>query len=534
MVNKNCTPVSSSCVIWNGPKIECIDQYQNDSIEDVVYRLGQIVCSLSEIQSSDCNCDNKIDNLLYNCFVTDATGQQHSEWREGLTGQQLIAFYAEELCSRANENITSSQDLLDLLRKIKSLSLPLALPECLQYKEDGQTITELTYDQYILLLAQWVCDLYDTLVTQQGHITTIQNDILIIQRWIDNYKEPDKLTITSGCASAANPGEIVNIDTAFETFEARYCDYISILGSTTKWTTAMSTMCPMLATEPQMQDLYLDMKDLADWIPNPNTVAENYNNLWLTICDLRVGLQTLLESNAILPCVLVSPESVTIDTYNTFSADISWTISSLTNIQNPTGFLLEIYEWNGLSEGNLIYSNSYAGNVFTAHVTSTSIIAGREYIVKVKAIYSCGESSAITVIGYLKEAIIFYNINISESSDAGVTTSCDDGEGPSDYPYITTTTTYDLVNASTGLPATLATDLTIVVKHTITHPDYGVFTSNVTVTIPAGDSTVDYEYISEQTILSSSDTCESVTRVLTCGILINNSTCVFGTGIIEC
>lgn len=530
MLNKNCTPVSSSCVIWNGPKIECIDQCQNDSIEDVIYRLGQIVCSLSEIQSSDCNCNDKVTSQIFSCYNTDQSINTGIPSYTLTTEEMLEFLFTNLICIKGEYEITYQ----DVLHKIKSLSLPLALPECLQYEEDGQTITELTYDQYILLLAQWVCDLYDTLVTQQGNITTIQNDILIIQRWIDNYKEPDKLTITSGCASAANPGETVNIDTAFETFEARYCDYISVLGSTTKWTTAMSAMCPMLATEPQMQDLDLDMKDLADWIPNPNTVAENYNNLWLSVCDLRTALQTLLESNAILPCVLTSPNSVTIDSYNTISANISWTISSLTNIQSPIGFSLEIWEWNGTTEGNLIYSDTYAKDVFNATVISTSIIARREYIVKIKALYSCGESPAITVIGYLKEAIIFYNINISESSDAGVTTSCDEGEGPSDYPYITTTTTYNLVNAITGLPATLATDLTIVVKHTITHPDYGIFTSNVTVTIPAGDSTVDYEYISEQTILSSSDTCESVTRVLTCGILINNSNCAFGNGIIEC
>ncbi len=491
MLNKNCTPVSSSCVIWNGPKITCIDQCQGDSIEDVVYRLGQVVCSLSEIQSGDCNCDDKVTSQTFSCYNTDYNTNTGVTTYTLTTEQMLEWLFTNLICIKGEYEITY-QDVLD---KIKSLSLPLALPEYLQYKEDGQTITELTYEEYILLLAEWVCDLYDTLVTQQSNITTIQKDISIIRQWIDNYKEPNKLTITSGCASAANPGETVNIDTAFERFEACYCDYISVLGSTTKWTTAMSAMCPNLATEPQMQDLDLDMKDLADWIPNPNTVAENYNNLWLSVCDLRTALQTLLESKAILPCVLISPNSVTIDSYNTISANISWTTSSLTNIQSPIGFSLEIWEWNGTTEGNLVYSNTYGDDVFTANVISTSIIAGREYIVKIKALYSCGESSAITVIGYLKEAIILYNINISESSDVGVTTSCDEGEGPSDYPYITTTTTYDLVNASTGLPATLATDLTIVVKHTITHPDYGVFTSNVPVTIPAGNSTVDYNYV---------------------------------------
>ncbi len=530
MINTNCTPISSSCVIWNGPKITCIDQCQNESIEDIVYRLSQVICSLTNITSLDCNCNDKVTSQIFNCYNTDQSINTGIPSYTLTTEQLLESIFTNFICTQGEYEI-SYQDVLD---KIYFTNQPLPLENCLQYEEDNQTITELTYDQYILLLAQWVCDLYDTLVTQQSDITTVQNDILVIQEWINNYAEPTKITITSGCASSANPGETVNIDTAFEAFEAHYCDYISILGNTTEWSTAMSAMCPNLATEPQMQDLDLDMEDLPNWITNPNTVAENYNNLWLTVCDLRVSLQALLESNAILPCVLASPESVTIDTYDTLSADISWTGSSLINIQDPIGFLLEIYEWNGLSEGSLIYSNSYAGNVFTANVISAGIISGREYIVKVKAVYNCGESSAITVIGYLKEAIILYNINISESFDSGVTTSCDEGGGPSDYPYITTTTTYDLVDAITGLPVTLATDLTIVVKHTITHPDYGVFTSNVVVIIPAGDSTIDYEYVSEQTILSSGGTCESVTRELTCGILINNSTCAFGTGIIEC
>ncbi|HPF82678.1 MAG TPA: hypothetical protein PLV83_00695 [Bacilli bacterium] len=525
---KGCTPTSSSCIIWNGPRIECIDQCQNDSIEDVIYRLGQIVCSLAEIQSSDCNCDDKIDNLLYNCIVTDL---ENPQWGDGLTGQELIQILADEfLCVGEGEFITYQ----DIINKVKSLSSPLALPECLQYVDDGQTITELTYDQYILLLAQWVCDLYDTLVTQHGNITTIQNDISIIQQWIADYKEPDKLTITSGCASALKPGETVNIDTAFETFEAHYCDYISILGNTTEWTTAMSAMCPNLATEPQMQDLDLDMEDLPDWVSNPDTVAENYNNLWLTVCDLRTALQTLLESNVILPCVPTSPNSITIDSYNTISANISWTISSLTNIQSPIGFSLEIWEWNGTTESNLVYSDTYAENVFTANITSTSIIAGEEYIVKIKALYSCGESAAITTIGVLKEIVVLYQLKISEVSDSGVTTDCDEGGGAVAYDYITNTVTVELLLISTGLPTTIASDLTAIIQFTVNHPDYGTFTHNVPITIPAGDSAVDYDYVSEQTILSTGGTCELLTEEMTCGVLINNTACEFGAGIVEC
>ena len=525
---KNCTPLSSSCVIWNGPRIQCIDQCQNDSIEDIVYRLADVICSLAEMQQADCNCENKVTSQIFECFNNDQDLLAGTPTYSITTEELLEALFANFICTKGEYNITY-QDVLD---KINFINLPLSLPDCLQYEEDKQTITELTYDQYILLLAEYVCNLYNTIVSQQNSITNIENDITIIQQWINDYKPADDIIITSSCASAPNPGEEVEISIAFEAFESHYCDYISILGSTTQWTTGMSAMCPDLPTEPQMQDLDLTMQDLPNWINNPITVAENYTNLWLTVCDLRTGLQTLLESNAILPCILAAPEDVTIDSYSTISADISWTPSSLTNIQSPTGFILEIYEWNG-SQGSLVYTHSYASDVFTTSVTSAGILPNALYLVKLRAIYDCGESESITTVGKLKDSIILYKINVSESSDSGITSECDEGGGASDYPYVTTTTTFELVNASTGVPVTIATDVVIITQYTVVHPEYGTFTTNVVNTIVAGTSDIDYEYVSLETILSGG-TCQTVTKALTCGVLINNSSCEWGTGITEC
>jgi hypothetical protein len=68
----------------------------------------------------------------------------------------------------------------------------------------------------------------------------------------------------------------------------------------------------------------------------------------------------------------------------------------------------------------------------------------------------------------------------------------------------------------------------------INHPDYGTITQNVPVTLPAGDSTVDYEYVSLQTILAIAGTCSDIVKTLNCGLLLSDTSCEFGTGITAC
>ena len=63
---KGCVPTSSSCILWNGPKIECIDHCQGETIEDILYRLSEIVCQL---QTDGCNCEPSLENM--NCVLRD-------------------------------------------------------------------------------------------------------------------------------------------------------------------------------------------------------------------------------------------------------------------------------------------------------------------------------------------------------------------------------------------------------------------------------------------------------------------------------
>lgn len=50
---KNCTSTSSNCVIWEGKNIPCVGLCTGDTIDEVTYKLGLLVCELQEQQSLD-------------------------------------------------------------------------------------------------------------------------------------------------------------------------------------------------------------------------------------------------------------------------------------------------------------------------------------------------------------------------------------------------------------------------------------------------------------------------------------------------
>jgi hypothetical protein len=44
----SCNPISSNCVIWGGPDIECINLCKGDTITDVVYKLALELCIIMD------------------------------------------------------------------------------------------------------------------------------------------------------------------------------------------------------------------------------------------------------------------------------------------------------------------------------------------------------------------------------------------------------------------------------------------------------------------------------------------------------
>ena len=69
MLSPNCTPVSSNCVIWEGPNIPCLSLCYGDSISDVMYRLATTYCELTSLDNYDYSCLRDNDPTTFNTLI---------------------------------------------------------------------------------------------------------------------------------------------------------------------------------------------------------------------------------------------------------------------------------------------------------------------------------------------------------------------------------------------------------------------------------------------------------------------------------
>ena len=86
-----CNPVSSNCVIWQGPDLPCLEICNGDTVSDVVALLAQEVCDLIE---GSCQCDPDISGILTSCIIDPATPPADI--------QELIQAIIDYVCDQNN------------------------------------------------------------------------------------------------------------------------------------------------------------------------------------------------------------------------------------------------------------------------------------------------------------------------------------------------------------------------------------------------------------------------------------------------
>jgi hypothetical protein len=143
--NSPCSPVSSNCVIWQGPNIDCISLCTGDSISTVIYNLATELCTIM----------NQLDlsNLDLTCLQV---GNNPPD-----TFSELIQLLINKICN-AGTGTPGPAALTDSCPT--NCIVPIA--DC--FKTSATQTTMLLLD-YVQMIGQKVCSLVD----QIGTINTI-------------------------------------------------------------------------------------------------------------------------------------------------------------------------------------------------------------------------------------------------------------------------------------------------------------------------------------------------------------------------
>jgi hypothetical protein len=266
-----CTPISSNCVIWQGPDIECIKLCKGDTVSDVVYKLALELCEIMDtlnITNYDLTCLN-----LGSCEPKDF--------------QELIQLLIDKICECCDLTPTAEQKAAGC----PDCEVPIA--KTFYYvNPQGDTVKTMQLDDYAQAVGNKVNDIV-------GEISTIDATLGNHETRIVSLESAPAPTlnlpqIIPNCVLASVP---TDLDTVVDSLEAQFCELRSATGQPNEIFAALTKTPNGLAGSDQLAGSG-EMNALIGWSSQISSLADSFNNMWLTIGDIRAAI---LSIKAALP-----------------------------------------------------------------------------------------------------------------------------------------------------------------------------------------------------------------------------------------
>jgi len=248
--NRPCSPISSNCVIWQGPDIACINLCKGDTISDVVAKLATELCDILD--------QLDVTNYDLTCFGITNCGPANFE--------ALIKLLIDKICELQSipTDTTKTGECPDCVVTVASCFI-----------QNGQTTMQLV--DYVQMIAQKVCGLIDDINNLQ-----LQIDALTIRVEILENTPPPVVpipTVTVSCTGIGTlvPGTPYPVDVALQAFfNSVWCQMSGVLGTPTELLNAIAIPC----------EYGSDVTSNPNWTATPTTLAESITNIWIVLCEL--------------------------------------------------------------------------------------------------------------------------------------------------------------------------------------------------------------------------------------------------------
>ena len=262
--NKPCSPISSNCVIWQGPDIPCIKLCTGDTISDVIAKLATELCTVLDILN--------VTNYDLSCFNLTACGPNDF--------QALIQFLIDRICALQTEvNTLADPSTSPIVNTPKSASAdtPVTVANC--FIVNGVTV--MTVSEYAIEIGKKVCSLI-------SQIAVINSQIVDLEIRVTNLESttvviPPTPTIIVDCnigtLVAGNSYDIdIVLDQLINNVTNGLCSYTNtttgVLGTPANLLTSYITACAYGT----------DVTSDPNWTPVPTTLPEVITNIWIALC----------------------------------------------------------------------------------------------------------------------------------------------------------------------------------------------------------------------------------------------------------
>jgi hypothetical protein len=268
--NRPCSPISSNCVVWQGPTLTCIDLCAGDTISDVVAKLAEELCTLLD--------QTNVTNYDLTCLGVASCGPKDF--------QALIQLLIDKICELNNIPAPAPE---------KSAN---GCPDCIVtvaecFRSGGTTTMQLL--DYVQMIATKVCSLIDEIANINTQLTNLDNRVTVLENTPPpSFTLPSFVvdcTLADGTVVGGNAYAIDVILNALINDDVHgYCALTNALGTPTQLGSAVGGAC-ITASTPTLSNppVPFGTEYFGSWVNTPATVADAINNIWIALCDILKG-----------------------------------------------------------------------------------------------------------------------------------------------------------------------------------------------------------------------------------------------------
>jgi hypothetical protein len=269
--NSPCSPISSNCVIWQGPDIPCIKLCKGDTVSDVVYKLGMELCNIMDLLD--------VNGYDLSCFDLASCKPKNI--------QELIQFLIERICALEDVDAAVAATPTTSGNQARSTSADtlVTVASCFVVG----TTTVMPVAEYAQAMGTRICGIIDQITAINLQINDLDIRVTTLETTpIPVYTLP---SFAISCnIDALISGNIYPIDLILQEFiNDVWCSFYAATGTTSDLLSAVSAQCILGTDFTKVNPAATYAMQYPTWIQPTVTIADLLNNAWIVLCDIYNG-----------------------------------------------------------------------------------------------------------------------------------------------------------------------------------------------------------------------------------------------------
>ena len=278
--NSPCSPISSNCVIWQGPDIPCIKLCTGDTVSDVIHKLATELCNIMDLLD--------VNGYDLSCFDLASCKPQNI--------QELIQFLIDRICAiEAAQAAAAATPTTNVTTRSTSADTLVTVAPCFVIG----TTTVMTIAEYAQAMGARICSLVDQITIINNQITNLDIRVTALETApTPTFTVPSISVDCTLSAIVVSPGTYTLtevLDALVNDGTYGYCALRSTTGLPADILAAVQSQCIVDTDASLVYGTPFSVAYLGQWVPiaSTNTVADAINNIWLSLCDVYQYVSSL-------------------------------------------------------------------------------------------------------------------------------------------------------------------------------------------------------------------------------------------------